>query len=161
MTLLPAEGWCPLSAGNPIAPTPHHTPSAMTSTRPYLIRALYEWIEDNGLTPHILVDAEAPGVEVPRQHVHEGRIVLNINPAAVRDLRLGNDWIEFSARFGGVARVLQIPVAAVLAIYARENGQGMAFGEEEKGDDEPSPPTAPQPDKPAARARKPVLKIVK
>ncbi len=132
----------------------------MTSTRPYLIRALYEWIEDNGLTPHILVDAESPGVEVPRQHVHEGRIVLNVNPAAVRDLRLGNDWIEFSARFGGVARVLQIPVAAVLAIYARENGQGMAFGEDEKGDDETPPPT-PQPDKPAARARKPVLKIVK
>ena len=134
----------------------------MTSTRPYLIRALYEWIEDNGLTPHILVDAESPGVEVPEQHVHEGRIVLNVNHAAVRDLRLGNDWIEFSARFSGVARVLQIPVAAILAIYARENGQGMAFDKEEKSDDEsPPPPTAPQPDKPAARARKPVLKIVK
>jgi stringent starvation protein B len=133
----------------------------MTSTRPYLIRAIYEWIEDNGLTPHILVDTESPGVEVPKQHIHEGRIVLNVNPAAVRDLRLGNEWIEFSARFGGVARVLQIPVDAVLAIYARENGQGMAFGEEEKGDDEPSPPTAPPLDKPAARARKPVLKIVK
>ena len=132
----------------------------MTSTRPYLIRALYEWIEDNGLTPHILVDAELPGVEVPKQHVHEGRIVLNVNPAAVRDLRLGNDWIEFSARFGGVARVIQIPVAAVLAIYARENGQGMAFSEE-KSDDEPSPPTAPQPDKPAVRTHKPALKIVK
>ncbi|CDH45642.1 MAG: ClpXP protease specificity-enhancing factor [Candidatus Competibacteraceae bacterium] len=133
----------------------------MTSTRPYLIRALYEWIEDNGLTPHILVDAESPGVEVPKQHVHEGRIVLNVNSNAVRDLRLGNDWIEFSARFGGIARALQIPVTAVLAIYARENGQGMAFGEEEKGDDETTPPTAPPPDKPAARARKPVLKIVK
>ena len=102
----------------------------MTSTRPYLIRALYEWIEDNGLTPHILVDAEAPGVTVPKQHIREGQIVLNINPSAVRDLRLGNDWIEFSARFGGVARAIQIPVAAVLAIYAHENGQGMAFGEE-------------------------------
>ncbi len=88
----------------------------MTSTRPYLIRALYEWIEDNHLTPHILVNAEAPGVEVPKQHVQEGRIVLNINAAAVRDLRLGNDWIEFNARFGGVARTVHIPVTAVLAI---------------------------------------------
>ena len=130
----------------------------MTSTRPYLIRALYEWIEDNGLTPHILVDATAPGVIVPKQHVREGQIVLNINQAAVRDLRLGNDWIEFSARFGGVARAVQIPVPAVQAIYARENGQGMAFGDD-KGSDEP--PDAP-PEKPAARAaRKPVLKIVK
>ena len=130
----------------------------MTSTRPYLIRALYEWIEDNGMTPHLLVNAEAPGVTVPRQHVREGQIVLNINAVAVRDLRLGNDWIEFSARFGGVARAVQIPVPAVQAIYARENGQGMAFGDD-KGSDEP--PDAP-PEKPAARAaRKPVLKIVK
>lgn len=131
----------------------------MTSTRPYLIRALYEWIEDNNLTPHILVDAEAPGVEVPKQHVHEGRIVLNINPSAVRDLRLGNEWIEFSARFGGIARIIQVPVSAVLAIYARENGQGMAFNEE-KSDNEP-PPTTPQSDPPTTRARKPTLKIVK
>ena len=130
----------------------------MTSTRPYLIRALYEWIEDNGMTPHILVNAEAPGVTVPKQHVREGQIVLNINAAAVRDLRLGNDWIEFSARFGGVARAVQIPVPAVQAIYARENGQGMAFGEDKGGDE--TPPDAP-PEKPAARTRKPVLKIVK
>ena len=134
----------------------------MTSTRPYLIRALYEWIEDNGLTPHLLVNAESPGVEVPKQHVHEGRIVLNINAAAVRDLRLGNDWIEFNARFGGVARTVRIPLSAVLAIYARENGQGMAFSEEQ-GDEEPPPPSSsPQPDKPASRSeRLPTLKIVK
>ena len=134
----------------------------MTSTRPYLIRALYEWIEDNGLTPHLLVNAESPGVEVPKQHVHEGRIVLNINAAAVRDLRLGNDWIEFNARFGGVARTVRIPLSAVLAIYARENGQGMAFSEEQ-GDEEPPPPSSsPQPDKPASRSeRRPILKIVK
>ncbi|RUQ33051.1 MAG: ClpXP protease specificity-enhancing factor [Candidatus Competibacteraceae bacterium] len=132
----------------------------MTPTRPYLIRALYEWIEDNSMTPHLLVNAEAPGVSVPKQHVRDGQIVLNINAAAVRDLRLGNDWIEFSARFGGVARSVQIPVPAVQAIYARENGQGMAFGEE-KGSDEPPEPDAPPPEKPAARARRPVLKIVK
>ncbi|NJM12872.1 MAG: ClpXP protease specificity-enhancing factor [Synechococcaceae cyanobacterium SM1_2_3] len=130
----------------------------MTSTRPYLIRALYEWIEDNGMTPHILVDAESPGVEVPKQHVHDGRIVLNVNHSAVRDLRLGNEWIEFNARFGGVARSLQIPVAAVMAIYARENGQGMAFGDEKSEDDETSPPTQPDP---PVRPRKPSLKIVK
>ncbi|MEI2783489.1 MAG: ClpXP protease specificity-enhancing factor [Candidatus Competibacter sp.] len=134
----------------------------MTSTRPYLIRALYEWIEDNSLTPHILVNAESPGVEVPKQHVQEGRIVLNINAAAVRDLRLGNDWIEFNARFGGVARTVRIPVASVLAIYARENGQGMAFGEEQGDDGPPSPPSAPQSDKPAGRPEgRPTLKIVK
>ncbi len=132
----------------------------MTPTRPYLIRALYEWIEDNAMTPHLLVNAEAPGVSVPKQHVRDGQIVLNINAAAVRDLRLGNDWIEFSARFGGVARSVQIPVPAVQAIYARENGQGMAFGEE-KGSDELPEPDAPPPEKPAARARRPVLKIVK
>jgi stringent starvation protein B len=137
----------------------------MTSTRPYLIRAIYEWIEDNGMTPHILVNTELPGVEVPKQHVRENRIILNINPAAVRDLRLGNDWIEFNARFGGVARVVQIPVAAVLAIYARENGQGMAFGEEQSDDSDqpPAPPNAPQPDQPPAKPSrgKPTLKIVK
>jgi stringent starvation protein B len=134
----------------------------MTSTRPYLIRALYEWIEDNNMTPHILVDADQPGVTVPKQHVREGQIILNINSAAVRDLRLGNDWIEFNARFGGVARNVQIPISAVLAIYARENGQGMAFGEEKTGDDEP-PTGAPQPDEPPAKPprRKPTLKIVK
>ncbi|MCC6135854.1 MAG: ClpXP protease specificity-enhancing factor [Candidatus Contendobacter sp.] len=131
----------------------------MTPSRPYLIRALYEWIEDNNMTPHILVNAEAPGVSVPKQHVREGQIVLNVTPSAVHNLRMGNDWIEFSARFGGAARAIQIPVQAVLAIYARENGQGMAFGEE-RGSDEP--PDAPPPEKPAAHARKrPVLKIVK
>ena len=135
----------------------------MTSTRPYLIRAIYEWIEDNGMTPHILVNTDLPGVEVPKQHVRENRIILNINPAAVRDLRLGNDWIEFNARFGGVARVVRIPVAAVLAIYARENGQGMAFSEERSDDDEPPAPDAPQPDQPPIKPvrGKPTLKIVK
>ena len=138
---------------------------AMTSTRPYLIRAFYEWIEDNGLTPHILVNAELPGVEVPKQHVHEGQIVLNINPVAVRDLLLGNEYIEFNARFGGVARAIRVPIAAVLAIYASENGHGMAFGEETGGGgDEPTPPdVTPQSDKSAARPdrKPPVLKIVK
>lgn len=125
----------------------------MTSSRPYLIRALYEWITDNGLTPHILVNAKLPDVEVPLQHIHEGRIVLNINPSAVQGLRLDNDRIEFSARFGGIAQVVRVPTAAVMAIYARENGQGMAFGEEEGGG-EPSPP-GPE------GGKRPTLKVVK
>ncbi|HNW78209.1 MAG TPA: ClpXP protease specificity-enhancing factor [Candidatus Competibacteraceae bacterium] len=135
----------------------------MTSSRPYLIRALYEWIDDNGLTPHLLVNAEYPGVEVPRQHVHEGRIVLNINPSAVRDLRLGNEWIEFSARFGGIARLVRIPLAAVQAIYARENGQGMAFGDETLDENQPETDSQPEPEPPtpSGPARRPVLKIVK
>lgn len=135
----------------------------MTSTRPYLIRAFYEWIADNRLTPHILVNAEAPEVEVPKQHIKDGRIVLNIDGAAVRDLSLGNDWLEFNARFGGVARTVRLPVNAVLAIYARENGQGMAFAEEQNND-QPPPPHSPAPDKSTERssgARKPTLKIVK
>ncbi len=129
----------------------------MTSTRPYLIRALYDWITDNDFTPHLLVDAEQEGVEVPVEHVHEGRIVLNVNPSAVQALELGNDWVQFNARFSGQARNVRLPVGAVMAIYARENGQGMAFGNE-PGDDETPPPSAPEP---TARSKKPNLKIVK
>jgi stringent starvation protein B len=112
----------------------------MTSNRPYLIRALYEWIENNGFTPYLLVNAEFPGVEIPKQYVQDGHILLNINAVAVRDLHLGNDWIEFNARFSGIARTICVPVAAVLAIYARENGQGMAFSDEKcSGGDDPPP----------------------
>lgn len=99
----------------------------MTSNRPYLIRALFEWIIDNGLTPHLLVDATHPGSIVPRKFVEEGRIVLNISPSAVHGLVLGNDSIDFSARFGGVASQVELPPGAVLGIYARENGHGMLF----------------------------------
>jgi stringent starvation protein B len=130
----------------------------MTSSRPYLIRALYEWIVDNGLTPHLLVNAEFPDVEVPRQYVHQGRIVLNINDSAVQGLELGNEAIKFNARFGGVPCSVRIPSAAVMAIYARENGQGMIFGEGQGGDE--PPPPSPQPDKPQSD-KKPTLKIVK
>lgn len=139
----------------------------MTSNRPYLIRALYEWILDNDLTPLLLVDTEIPGVSVPKEHVRKGQITLNINPPAVHGLQLGNDWIEFSARFGGVARALQVPVAAVLAIYARENSHGMIFGPEPDDHNEPAsdanpePPEPPQSPRPVGRKRKPALKIVK
>lgn len=125
----------------------------MTPSRPYLIRALHQWIVDNGLTPYVLVDAEAEHVEVPSQYVQDGKIVLNVAPQAVSGLDLGNDWIQFHARFSGVEATVSIPVHAVLAIYARENGQGMVFGED--GGDEPPP--EPSPDRP----KRPSLKVVK
>ena len=128
---------------------------AMTSSRPYLLRALYDWIADNGLTPHLLANATAPGVEVPRQYVKEGRIVLNIAPQAAQGLQLGGEFIVFSARFGGVATGVSVPVSAVLGIYAAENGQGMVFNQEEG--DHPSPPQgAATP----VQASKPKLKLV-
>lgn len=110
----------------------------MTSHRPYLLRALYEWIADNGLTPHLLVDATRPQVQVPMHAVKDGRIVLNVADRAVAGLEMGNDLIRFSARFGGVSHSVSVPVSAVLAIYARENGQGMALPPEESGDGEAS-----------------------
>ncbi|MFZ9336277.1 MAG: ClpXP protease specificity-enhancing factor [Burkholderiaceae bacterium] len=97
-----------------------------TSTRPYLIRALYDWCSDNGLTPYVAVMVDET-VQVPREYVKDGEIVLNISFDATSALKLGNEYIEFKARFGGVARDIHVPVNRVLAIYARENGQGMAF----------------------------------
>jgi stringent starvation protein B len=127
----------------------------MTSSRPYLIRALYEWINDNGLTPYILVDTTLEGVQVPQQHIHDGRIVLNIAPRAVQELDLGNEGIFFSARFSGVSMVVRVPVDAVLSIYAMESGEGMVFGEADRGDE--PPPEGSPPDKPG----KPDLRVVK
>ncbi|GAB7538830.1 ClpXP protease specificity-enhancing factor [Burkholderia sp. 3C] len=97
-----------------------------TSTKPYLLRALYEWCTDNGYTPHIAVRVDN-STRVPRQYVRDGEIVLNISFEATTALQMGNEWIEFTARFSGKAHKLEVPVANVLAIYARENGQGMAF----------------------------------
>ncbi|WP_242110698.1 ClpXP protease specificity-enhancing factor [Luteimonas aquatica] len=106
---------------------------AMTSHRPYLLRALYEWIADNGMTPHVLVDATQPGVRVPAHTVKEGKVVLNIAERAVAKLEMDNESIRFTARFGGVSHPVTVPVSAVLAIYARETGQGMALPEEIPG----------------------------
>lgn len=97
-----------------------------TSTRPYLIRALHEWCTDNGLTPYIAVLAD-DSVQVPREYVQNGEIVLNVSFDATSALQLGNEFIEFKARFAGVPREIMVPIDRVLAIYARENGQGMAF----------------------------------
>ena len=127
----------------------------MTSSRPYLIRALYQWIVDNGVTPYILVDALIDGVDVPEQHIQDNKIVLNIAPMAVEGLTLGDDAISFSARFSGKSMNLLVPIEAVLAIYARENGQGMMFNEEPGSGSPPDGP-APKGDKP-----KPSLRVVK
>ena len=105
--------------------------SGTSSTRPYLIRALYEWCSDNGLTPYVAVRVD-DSVRVPREYVKDGEIVLNISMDATSALKLGNDYIEFKARFAGVARDIMIPVSRVMAIYARESGQGMAFPLEEE-----------------------------
>lgn len=133
----------------------------MTSNRPYLIRALYEWLVDNDQTPYFMVDAEREDVSVPAAYVEEGRIVLNVSPTAVRDLNLGNDAVTFSARFGGHAHNIYVPPDAVLGVYSRENGQGMLFPEEtgpEGPDDDPEQPTTP----PSGGSRgRPALKVVK
>ncbi len=132
------------------------------------MRALYEWILDNECTPYVLVNAEEVGVEVPQQYVKDGQIVLNISPAAVLDLDIGNDAMHFNGRFGGVPVDVYVPMPAVLGIYARENGQGMVF----EGDDAPwpePPPSSPQPPHPDSDGpggkkpdtRRPALKVVK
>lgn len=104
----------------------------MTSSRPYLVRAYYDWILDNNLTPHLVVDATCTGVVVPQEHVKDGQIVLNISPTACGNLVIGDLDIEFDARFSGVPRHLIVPCGAVLAIYARENGAGTMFPREDK-----------------------------
>jgi stringent starvation protein B len=119
------------------------------------MRALYEWIVDNECTPYLLVDAELPGVVVPRQYVKDGQIVLNISPGAVIDLHISNETVFFNGRFGGVATDIEVPVAAVVGIYARENGQGMVFERES-----PEPPSDPDPAD-SERSAKPSLRIVK
>ncbi|MES2858772.1 MAG: ClpXP protease specificity-enhancing factor [Pseudomonadota bacterium] len=114
-------------------------PLRMTSHRPYLLRALYEWVVDNGMTPHVLVDAQMPGVTVPRHSVKDGRIVLNIADRAVSRLDMGDDSLRFTARFGGVSQAVNVPLYAIIALYARETGHGMALppdpgGESASGD---------------------------
>jgi stringent starvation protein B len=122
---------------------------------------MHEWMLDNGFTPHLVVDAKRDGVHVPEAHVKDGKIVLNVSPAATRALSLGNDVVTFEARFGGASLALVIPVSAVLGIYARETGQGMIFGE----DDTPtSPPPAggePPPQPPAGDGKRAKLKVIK
>ncbi|MDQ1119801.1 MULTISPECIES: ClpXP protease specificity-enhancing factor [Pseudoxanthomonas] len=140
----------------------------MTSHRPYLLRALAEWIADNDMTPHLLVDATQPGVQVPSSAVKEGRVVLNIAQRAVAHLVIDNLTVSFSARFGGVSYPVNVPISAVLAIYARETGQGMALpediaaGQGPHDDDEPPSPDGAAPDEPTPPpAKRPHLRVVK
>ncbi|MAA75410.1 MAG: ClpXP protease specificity-enhancing factor [Salinisphaeraceae bacterium] len=139
--------------------------SSLTSRRPYLIRAIYDWILDNDLTPHLLVAADAQGVEVPAQFVtEEGKITVNISPSAVHGLDLGNGYISFSARFSGQPYDVHVPPGAVLALYARENGEGMLFGEVEPPDPPTDPDAPPADDGPEAdepARKRPHLKVVK
>ncbi len=129
----------------------------MTPLKPYLVRSIYEWIIDNGLTPYILVDATAEGVIVPLAHVADEKIILNAHPDAVQNWLLGNDALSFSARFSGRSENLYIPIAAILASYAKENGKGMMF--DERFDDELPP--EPIPPKSPKKATTPFLKVVK
>ncbi|MGE0809302.1 MAG: ClpXP protease specificity-enhancing factor [Immundisolibacter sp.] len=124
----------------------------MPSAKPYLLRGMVQWMEDNGLTPQMLVDATLDGVSVPPEHVKAGKIVLNIAERATVKRELDNDYVSFGARFGGVAREVWVPMLAVLAVYARENGQGMTFPVE----DGPAPPSAPEPPR-----ERPKLRVVK
>jgi stringent starvation protein B len=110
------------------------------SRRPYLLRAMHEWIGDSGHTPHVIVDAMREGVEVPAAYIKDGKIVLNLSMTATQHLQLRNDGIEFDARFAGVAHHVSVPMAAVLGVYARETGEGMIFSESEG-----EPPTPPPP----------------
>ncbi|MCM2310716.1 MAG: ClpXP protease specificity-enhancing factor [Steroidobacteraceae bacterium] len=135
----------------------------MKSRRPYLLRAMHEWISDSQCTPHLVVDAGVTGVEVPRQYVQDGKIVLNVSWSATAQLQLGNDELSFSGRFGGASMQVRIPIAAVLAIYARETGQGMIFADEAEPPPPGGPPQEPAPQEPALKAKggRAKLKVVK
>ena len=137
----------------------------MNSSRPYLVRALYEWIVDNDCTPHMLVNSDYPKVQVPAGFASDGQIVLNVSPTAVRQLHMDNEAVSFEGRFGGVPHTLYVPIPAIMGVYARENGPGMVFDLEEslEADDEvepddDGPPPGTEPPRPTGR---PSLKVVK
>ncbi len=113
-----------------------------SSQRPYLVRAMHEWMTDAGKTPHLVVDAAVSGVQVPPEHIQDGKIVLNCSYSATRNLALGNDEIEFEARFSGIPHLIRVPIDAVLGIYARESGEGMLFADHVVGDSEVAPTDA-------------------
>jgi len=118
----------------------------LSSRRPYLLRAMHEWLTDNTQTPHLVVDAGVDGVQVPRQYVRDGKIVLNVSYEATSGLLMKNDWVSFGARFGGVAHEVRVPMRAILGIYSRESGQGMVFSDDDlppSGETPPSPPSPP------------------
>lgn len=128
----------------------------MLPRKPYFLRAMHQWITDSGATPYVVVDANLEGVEIPPGYAQDGKIVLNVSFAATQHLDIGGEYLEFDARFGGVSRHVRVPLSAVLAVYASENGQGMLFDAEE----EAAAPTA-EPTKPDGGPKKPSLKVVK
>jgi stringent starvation protein B len=130
----------------------------MTSSRPYLIRSIYDWIVDNQLTPYLLVNAEYPGVEIPQEYVTAGRVILNISPESCRGLHLDNDRIVLTTRFSGRTVQLALIPAAVLAVYAKENGRGMEFNDED-GDLPPADDSGGA--QGGSTGRKPALRLVK
>ena len=140
----------------------------MSSSRPYLIRAFYEWILDNNCTPYILVNAGWVGVDVPEEHIKDGQIVLNISPTAVQNLLIDNEAISFDGRFSGMPRQIYAPIPAIMGIYARENGQGMVFEPEGIRPDPTDPdnggvdePSGDSPGTGGGKSKKPSLRVVK
>ena len=136
---------------------------SMSSSRPYLIRALYEWIVDNDCTPYILVDALHEGVMVPQDYVNqEGQVVLNVSPNAVKDYAIDNTGLSFSARFGGVPTDIYVTCSAILGIYAKENQQGMIFDPQVEPDGPPPPKGEKKQNAPSnTNSKRPNLRIVK
>lgn len=124
---------------------------SMTSSRPYLLRALYEWILENNCTPYIVVNAYADGVQVPQDYVKDGQIILNISPVAVQGLLMSNEALEFNGRFAGIPTPVYVPSGAIMGIYARENGQGMVFDADKPS---PIPPPPPKPSSPLSPVKK-------
>jgi stringent starvation protein B len=123
---------------------------------------MHEWMVDCGNTPHAIIDATQPGVQVPAGYVKDGRIVLNVSPTATQSLLIGPDCVEFSARFGGVSHYVRVPMNAVLGIYARETGEGMVFAEDTASPESgPGGPDAPPPKAPEPPPKRPALKVVK
>ena len=129
----------------------------MTSSKPYLVRALYEWILDNDNTPYILVDTSSDQVSIPNGIASDGKVVLNLAPAAIQNLEMTNDFISFSARFNGVGEQIFVPVPSLLAVYARENGEGMMF----PNDDDANSTAGGEAVKPDPKSTGPTLKVIK
>ncbi len=129
----------------------------MTPSKPYLIRGLYEWLLDNDATPYVLVDTSSEAVEIPKGIASDGKVVLNLSPGAIQNLEMTNEYLSFSARFSGVAQNVYCPILSILAIYAKENGEGMMFAE----DNLPEEPTADDKPATAKKSKRPGLKVVK
>lgn len=132
---------------------------SMTSSRPYLLRGIYQWIVDNGMTPYMLVNTNMENVQVPGEHVSNGKITLNVSPSAVQDLDMGGRDVRFHARFSGKSQFVCAPVHSIMAIYAKENGRGMVFAE---NDDIPPEPTQRKiRQMPIKKRNRPMLRVVK